>query len=57
MLYLGPEVVAPVLSALAAIGGVFLMFWRKIVARTRAVMRFFTGKAAPEPPADHDAAS
>lgn len=56
MLYLGPEVVAPVLSALAAVGGVFLMFWRKIVARTRAVMRFFTGKPAPETPPDHDAA-
>lgn len=48
LLYLGPEVIAPVLSALAAVGGVLLMFWRRVVAGVRAVMRFVTGKPAPE---------
>jgi hypothetical protein len=57
MLYLGPEVVAPVLSALAAIGGVLLMFWRRVVAGTRAVMRFVTGKPAPEPIPPEDPAT
>jgi hypothetical protein len=46
MLYLGPEVVAPVLSALAAVGGVLLMFWRRVVAGTKAVMRLVTGRPA-----------
>lgn len=45
MLYLGPEVVAPVLSALAAVGGVLLMFWRRVVAGAKAVTRLVTGKS------------
>jgi hypothetical protein len=47
MLYLGPEVIAPVLSVLAAIGGVLLMFWRRVTASTRALVRFVTGKPTP----------
>lgn len=47
MLYLGPEVIAPVLSVLAAIGGVLLMFWRRVTASARALMRLVTGKPAP----------
>jgi len=31
-LYIGPDVFLPVASALAAIGGVLLMFWQKVVA-------------------------
>ena len=54
LLYLGPEVVAPVLSALAAVGGVLLMFWRRVVAGTRALLRFVTGKPASEPPSEQD---
>lgn len=54
LLYLGPEVVAPVLSVLAAIGGVIMMFWRRVVAGTRAVMRLVTGRPAPEAPTDRD---
>jgi hypothetical protein len=51
-LYLGPEVVAPVLSAIAAVGGVLLMFWRRVVATARAAVRLVTGRRAPDAPAD-----
>jgi HAMP domain-containing protein len=54
MLYLGPEVVAPVLSALAAIGGVLLMFWRRVVASTRALLRLVTGKAGGDGSSEQD---
>jgi len=54
LLYLGPEVIAPVLSVLAALGGVLLMFWRRVVAGVRAVARFVTGKPRAEIPADQD---
>lgn len=50
LLYLGPEVVAPVLSALAAVGGVLLMFWRRVAAGARALFRLVTGRAADAPP-------
>jgi hypothetical protein len=49
MLYLGPEVVAPILSALAAVGGVLLMFWRRVTATFRAVGRIVTGKGRKAP--------
>ena len=54
MLYLGPEVVAPVLSALAALGGVLLMFWRRVAAGTRALFRLVTGRPVPDPPPEHE---
>lgn len=57
ILYLGPEVVAPLLSALAAIGGVLLMFWRRVVASARAVFRLVTGRPAPEVPPEQDSIS
>ena len=53
MLYLGPEVIAPVLSVLAAIGGALMMFWRRVAAGARAVGRLVTGKPRPAP-ADQD---
>jgi hypothetical protein len=31
-MYLGPETLMPVASALAAVAGVVLMFWRRTVA-------------------------
>ena len=55
LLYLGPEVVAPVLSAIAAVGGVLLMFWRRVVATARSLVRLVTGKPRPEAPADPQA--
>ena len=35
LLYVGPEVLLPVTSALAAIAGIALMFWNKIVGLCR----------------------
>lgn len=35
LLYIGPETFVPLLSFLAAVGGVLLMFWRRIVAGIR----------------------
>ena len=52
LLYVGPEVVAPVLSALAAVGGVLLMFWRRAVAAAGAVVRLVRGKPVREAPAN-----
>ena len=40
MLYAGPEIIMPLVSVVAAIGGVLLMFWRRVVQGTRAVFRF-----------------
>jgi len=54
LLYLGPEVVAPVLSALAAVGGVLLMFWRRVVATARSIGRLVTGKSRPPAPSEQD---
>jgi hypothetical protein len=35
-MYIGPEVMMPLASALAAITGVLLMFWRRVVTFARA---------------------
>jgi hypothetical protein len=34
-MYIGPETIMPLASALAAIGGVLMMFWRRIAGFTR----------------------
>jgi hypothetical protein len=39
-MYVGPETLMPLASALAAVVGVLLMFWRKTVAVCRASFRF-----------------
>ena len=39
MMYIGPETFMPLLSALAAIAGLLLMFWRNTVAFVRKVLR------------------
>ena len=46
-LYIGPEVIAPVLSALTALGGVLMMFWRQVVAGAKALVRWPDGSEAP----------
>ena len=48
MPYLGPEVIAPVASALAAFGGVLLMFWRHIRGFVRRAVRLATGEGKAE---------
>jgi hypothetical protein len=35
--YIGPDALMPVASALAAIAGFFLMFWRRLVGAVRFV--------------------
>lgn len=41
MLYIGPETMLPLASALAAIGGVLLMFWQRFVLLIRKICRSF----------------
>ena len=47
-MYVGPETIMPIASALAAIGGIVLLFWRRTVAFFRiglqAIGRRFTGR-------------
>jgi undecaprenyl pyrophosphate phosphatase UppP len=50
MLYIGPDVFLPITSALAAIAGVLLMFWHRIVGFARKLF----GRA-PTPPSPPDA--
>jgi hypothetical protein len=38
-MYVGPETLMPLASALAAVVGVALMFWRKTVGLARATYR------------------
>jgi hypothetical protein len=38
-MYLGPDIVAPVASAIAAAIGALLMFWRRIVTGIRGLGR------------------
>ena len=54
MPYLGPEVIGPVASALAALGGILLMFWRRISGFVRGAIRLVTGKGKAGSPADRE---
>ncbi len=49
LLYIGPETFMPILSALAAVGGVLLMFWRHVMAFFRKAINFFRNKDEAEP--------
>ena len=44
VLYIGPDVFLPITSALAAIGGVLLMFWHRIAAFVRTTWRKMSGR-------------
>ena len=44
MLYIGPETMFPLVSALAAIGGVLLMFWQRFVGLLRKLWRVIARK-------------
>ena len=48
MLYLGPETLVPVASALAAVGGFLLMTWRRVIGFFRAAARLVTGRPAED---------
>lgn len=38
-MYIGPETIMPLASVLAAIGGVIMMFWRRVSSFTRNVFQ------------------
>jgi hypothetical protein len=42
-MYLGPETLMPVASALAALAGLVLMFWRRLVGSARALLQRVSG--------------
>lgn len=42
-LYVGPDVLMPVASAIAAVVGFLLMFWRRTVALCRGIGRGIAG--------------
>jgi hypothetical protein len=44
ILYIGPETILPLTSALAAILGVVLMFWQRFVGLIRKLWRLFVRK-------------
>lgn len=44
MLYIGPETMLPLVSALAAIGGVLLLVWQRFVGLLRKFWRLFVRK-------------
>ena len=44
-LYIGPDVFLPITSALAAIAGVALMFWHRIVGIVRKIWLMVTGRS------------
>ena len=44
ILYIGPESMLPLLSALAAIGGVLLMFWQRFIGLLRKFWRLIVRK-------------
>lgn len=43
-MYVGPDVLLPLASALAAILGVILMFWRKAVGFVRSAVQLLASK-------------
>jgi hypothetical protein len=42
-MYLGPETLMPIASALAAVGGMLLLFWRRVVGAVRLVVQKVVG--------------
>jgi|RhiMetdeSRZDD1v2_1073273.scaffolds.fasta_scaffold706206_1 hypothetical protein len=44
LLYIGPETMLPLASALAAIGGVLLIFWQRLVGLIRKLWRVIVRK-------------
>ena len=44
-MYIGPETLMPLATALAAITGVLLMFWRRVVGLVRTTLQYMGSKA------------
>jgi len=45
LLYIGPEAFLPLTSAIAAIVGVVLMFWNRLVGFARKLWQMVTGRS------------
>ncbi len=45
LLYIGPEAFLPLTSAIAAIVGVVLMFWNRVVGFARKIFLMVTGRS------------
>ena len=43
-MYIGPDALMPVASALAAIAGFVLMFWRRLVGAVRLLAQRISGR-------------
>ena len=41
-MYIGPEVMMPLASAIAALAGVLLMFWRRLMLVLRNIVQAFS---------------
>lgn len=54
LLYLGPEVLMPLVSAIAAIGGGMMMFWHKIRRGVRALLGYTDPDPDPTPTLESD---
>jgi hypothetical protein len=52
-MYVGPETLMPLASALAAVAGVALLFWRKTVAMCKASFRFVSRIFSRSPSGGH----
>jgi hypothetical protein len=50
VLYIGPDVFLPLASALAAIAGVLLMFWQRVVSVVGRLFGRTSKPSQPEPP-------
>jgi len=44
LLYIGPETMLPLVSALAAIGGILLIFWHRFIGTLRKLWRLIAKK-------------
>jgi hypothetical protein len=44
ILYIGPETILPLTSAIAAIFGFLLIFWQRVVGLIRKIWRFIARK-------------
>jgi hypothetical protein len=49
VLYIGPETILPLTSGLAALVGILLMFWHRVVGFARKVWRLCIGYFRPSP--------
>jgi len=48
-MYIGPDVLMPVASAIAAVAGFLLMFWRRVVGSARLMTHKLTGMWRKQP--------